>query len=226
MPRSLDQLPLRAALVEIARDFHTRGWMAGTAGNLSARDDEKSYWITASGCPKGRLEQNDFLLVEIESGTVIEQAAPGLKPSAETAIHRVIYQRFPAARACLHVHSVDACLAAERAPPAAASLPLPALEMLKGLGVWEQSPKVNLPLFENTLDVNKIAEAIKQRFAPDDAQGRASVAGGRMPGATPPQVPALLVRGHGVTVWGGSLQEAYNRVECLEFIMSHLARCK
>ncbi len=207
MAKSLDDLPLRAALVEIARDFHARGWMAGTAGNLSARDDETSFWITASGCPKGRLEQNDFLLVDIASGASIEQAAPGLQPSAETAIHRVIYQRFPAARACLHVHSVDACLAAERAPPAAASLPLPALEMLKGLGVWEQSPKVNLPLFENTLDVSKIAGAIKQRFLSE-----------------PPHISALLVRGHGVTVWGDSLQEAYNRVECLEFILSYVAR--
>lgn len=209
MPHSLDQLPLRAALVEIARDFHARGWMAGTAGNLSARDDEHSFWITASGCPKGRLQENDFLLIDVASGAAIEQAAPGLKPSAETAIHRVIYQRFPAARACLHVHSVDACLAAERAPPAAANLPLPALEMLKGLGIREQSPQVNLPLFENTLDVNKISEAIQQRFASE-----------------PAQVPALLVRGHGVTVWGGSLQEAYDRVECMEFILSYLAHCK
>ncbi len=205
MAKSLDDLPLRAALVEIARDFHARGWMAGTAGNLSARDDEHSFWITASGCPKGQLEQNDFLLVDIASGAPIEQAAPGLQPSAETAIHRVIYQHFPAARACLHVHSVDACLAAERAP--AASLPLPALEMLKGLGIWEQSPKVNLPLFENTLDVSKIAGAIKQRFLSE-----------------PPHISALLVRGHGVTVWGDSLQQAYNRVECLEFILSYIAR--
>ncbi|MFP5344604.1 MAG: class II aldolase/adducin family protein, partial [Gammaproteobacteria bacterium] len=148
-----------------------------------------------------------FLLVDVASGAVIELAAPGLNPSAETAIHRVIYQCFPQARACLHVHSVDACLAAERSP--AADLPLPALEMLKGLGIWEQSPKVSLPLFENILDVNKIAEAIKQRFA-----------------STPPQVPALMVRGHGVTVWGATPQQAYNRVECLEFIMSYLAHHK
>jgi methylthioribulose-1-phosphate dehydratase len=207
MPRLLDDLAPRAALVEIARDFHARGWMAGTAGNLSACDDEKSFWITASGCPKGHLEQDDFLLVDSASGAVIEQAAPGLRPSAETAIHRVIYQCIPGARACLHVHSVDACLAAEQAE--ADNLPLPALEMLKGLGVWEQSPKVSLPLFANILDVNKIAEAIKQRFA-----------------SGAPPVPALMVRGHGVTVWGGSPQEAYNRVECLEFILSYLARLK
>ena len=56
MANSLDELHPRAALVEIARDFHARGWMAGTAGNLSAREDENHFWITASGKPKGRLD--------------------------------------------------------------------------------------------------------------------------------------------------------------------------
>ncbi|MDA1106970.1 MAG: methylthioribulose 1-phosphate dehydratase [Proteobacteria bacterium] len=208
MPHTLDQLPLRAALVEIARDFHARGWMSGTAGNLSARDDA-GFWITASGRPKGRLDETDFLLVNVADGSVIERARADGKPSAETAIHRVIYQCFPAARACLHVHTVEACLAAARVAEGARVLPLPALEMIKGLGIWEQHPRVSLPLFENTLDVSKIADAIAARFEHE-----------------PPQLPALMVHGHGVTVWGGSLQEAYNRVECMEFMLSYLARCK
>jgi ribulose-5-phosphate 4-epimerase/fuculose-1-phosphate aldolase len=36
--RTLDDLPPRTALTEIAHDFHARGWMLGTAGNLSAPD--------------------------------------------------------------------------------------------------------------------------------------------------------------------------------------------
>ncbi len=206
MIKSLDDLPLRTALVEIARDFHRRGWMSGTAGNLSARDDA-GFWITASGRPKGRLDVTDFLLVDVADGGVIERASVDGKPSAETAIHRVIYQCFPAARACLHVHTVEACLAAARVAEDARVLPLPALEMIKGLGIWEQHPRVSLPLFENTLDVSKIAGAIAARFERE-----------------PPEVPALMVRDHGITVWGGSLQEAYNRVECMEFILSYLAR--
>lgn len=209
MSKSLDDLSPRTALVEIARDFHARGWMAGTAGNLSVRDDDSSFWITASGRPKGCLDETDFLLLSVADGAVIERARAEGKPSAETAIHRVIYQCFPTARACLHVHTVDACLAAARVAEAANVLPLPALEMLKGLGVWEQQPQVGLPLFANTLDVSRIAEAIAARFA-----------------HAPPQLPALMVHGHGVTVWGDSLQQAYNRVECIEFILGYLARCK
>lgn len=205
MANTLDQLAPRTALIEIARDFHARGWMAGTAGNLSAREDDGAFWITASGQPKGRLQETDFLLVSIADGAIIEHTG-NAKPSAETAIHRSLYQCFPEARACLHVHSVDACLAAA-STPATDSLPLPPLEMLKGLGVWDEHPQASLPLFENFLDVTKIAEAITARFQ-----------------QSPPQVPALMVRGHGITVWGGNLQEAYNRVEVMEFIMSYLAR--
>jgi len=204
---TLDQLAPRAALVEIARDFHGRGWMAGTAGNLSVRADEGSFWITASSLPKGRLEETDFLRMRIQDGEIVERLRANAKPSAECSIHQVVYQRFSEARACLHVHTVDACLACEDIPSAAQGMPLPPLEMVKGLGIWEQHPDVALPLFDNLLDVTRIAEAIDQRFQ-----------------AVVPRVPALMIRGHGITVWGGDVQEAYNRVEIVEFIMSYLAR--
>src|SRR4030065_748461 len=148
MAKTLNDLPPRAALVEVARDFHQRGWMSGTAGNLSVRTDDDNFWITASGRPKGRLDESDFLLVRIQDGEVVERAAPGNKPSAETAIHRAIYALFPDARACLHGHSVDGCLVSGRAKRAAKALRLPAIEMLKGFDIWVQNPKVDLPLFE------------------------------------------------------------------------------
>jgi len=62
-------------------------------------------------------------------------------------------------------------------------------------------------LFENMLDVTKIAQEIRKRFR-----------------QSAPAVSALLVRHHGATVWGRSLQEAYNRFECLEFILGYTAR--
>ena len=207
MAQSLDGLPPRAALVEIARDFHARGWMHGSAGNLSVRADDAHFWVTASGKPKGRLEESDFLLIRITDGQVAERAAGGNKPSAETAIHRVVYARFSDARAVLHGHSVDGCLVSERAARSAKALRLPAIEMLKGFDLWQQKSKVDLPLFENFLDVAKIAAEIDKRFAKKS-----------------PSLSALMVRGHGATVWGAGLQQAYNRFECLEFILSYMAR--
>lgn len=209
MATSYDDLPPRAALSEIARDFHARGWMAGTAGNLSVREDAEHCWITASGRPKGRLDDSDFLLVRISDGTVIDRVATGNKPSAETAIHCAIYSLFPTARACLHGHSVDAMLAAAKPKAAAKSLRLPAIEMIKGFDIWKQNPKVDLPLFENHLEVARIARDITQRFR-----------------KSPPPLDALMVRSHGATVWGRGLQEAYNRFEILEFVLSYLSRAR
>ena len=207
MAHTLDQLSPRAALVEIARDFHARGWMAGTAGNLSARADDEHFWITASGLPKGRLEESDFILVRVSDAAVVERSRAPQSPSAETAIHAAIYAQFATARACLHGHSVNACLATARTPATARALRLPAIEMIKGFDLWHERPKADLPLFDNHLDVARIARDVRTRFK-----------------KTPPQVSALLVRGHGPTVWGDGLQQAYNRFEILDFLLSYLAR--
>jgi len=209
MATTYDQLPPRAALVEIARDFHARGWMHGTAGNLSVRADAEHFWITVSGAPKGRLDESDFLLVRIGDGEVVERARAGTRPSAETAIHRALYARIADAGACLHGHSVEAALVSARAPKTAKAIRLAPIEMVKGFDIWQQHPKVDLPLFANVLDVARIAADVQKRFA-----------------KAPPALTALMVRGHGATVWGRGLQETYNRYECLEFILSYMARAR
>jgi len=207
MAHTLDALPPRTALVEIAREFHARGFMWGTAGNLSSRADAEHFWITASGMPKGRLDENDFLLVRVRDGEVMERVRPGLTPSAETAIHAAIYRHLEAVNAVLHGHSVAACRAADRARKSAKGLRLPQVEMIKGFGIWEQKPKVDLPLFENHLEVDQIAKAIAMRLR-----------------KSKPALSALMVRAHGPTVWGASVQQAYDRFECLEFIFRYMAR--
>ncbi len=209
MAQTLDDLPTRAALVEVARDFHARGWMAGTAGNLSAREDDGHFWITASGKPKGRLDENDFLLVRVKDGAVVEKRVATDKPSAETAIHAVLYRLFPDAWSCLHGHLVDGVIAASRAKKGAKTLRLPAIEMIKGFDIWQQNPKADLPLFENHLDVAKIAKEIEARFK------KSKLA-----------VTALMIRAHGPTVWGGGLQEAYNRFEILEYLLRYQAQAR
>lgn len=206
MAHPFDDCAPRAALVEIARDFHGRGWMSGTAGNLSARHDDEHFWITASGKPKGRLDEDDFLLVRIADGAVAEKRLAADKPSAETSIHAALYRLFPEARAALHGHSVEAMWAAARTRKDARGLRLPAIEMLKGFDVWQQQPKVDLPLFDNHLDVGKIAREIEARFR-----------------KAPPAVTALMIRAHGPTVWGASLQQAYNRFEVLDFLLRYAA---
>ena len=208
MGKSLNDLSPLAALVETARLFYQRGWMPGTAGNLSARDrhNPRRFWITGSGLPKGHLEEHDFLCIDSDSTQIVGQPRSGLRPSAEAGIHLAVYQNVPAANACLHIHTVDACIAEQRHAKEGA-LPLPALEMIKGLGIWDESPQLSVPVFRNHAHVPQIADEI--------ASWLKSYA---------VKVPALLIAGHGVTVWGESVQEAVNRIESIEFLFSYLAR--
>jgi methylthioribulose-1-phosphate dehydratase len=124
------------------------------------------------------------------------------RPSAETSIHAAIYNLFPDARVCYHVHSIENNLVSRFTK---SNLPLPPLEMLKGLGVWEENPRCFMPIFANHLEVPRIADDIYTRFKD-----------------TKPQIPALLIRDHGVTVWANSLESANNYLELVEYIFRYM----
>ena len=192
---------LRNELISAAKYFHSRGWMWGTAGNLSAKLEDGSFWITASGKSKGEVIIHDF--IQMFPNGDWEAHREGDKPSAETSIHQAVYDRFPEAQACYHVHSVEANLVSNFTQDE--NLLLPPLEMIKGLGLWEENPQCAMPLFNNHLDVPKIAAEIRDRFSKQ-----------------PPQIPALLIRNHGVTVWGSSPEAARNAIELVEYIFRYM----
>jgi len=176
--------------------------MVGTAGNLSARCDDGSFWITASGRMKGALSETDFIRVGMD-GSVQEQLNEGDKPSAETSIHQTIYELYPDAKACYHVHSVEANVVSTLTKDP--NITLPNLEMIKGLGVWDKDPNVTIPVFENEPYVPDIAAAIERRLK-----------------AQAPRVGVLLIRNHGVTVWSDSTSGAFNAIELIEFIFRYM----
>ncbi|MEA5541973.1 methylthioribulose 1-phosphate dehydratase [Limnoraphis robusta Tam1] len=196
----------RQDLITASRQFYQLGWMAGTAGNLSARVEDGSFWITASGKQKGKLTEEDFVRVSLQ-GEVIENPNLKNRPSAETSIHQAVYSLFPDAKACYHVHSVEAKLVTNFTE--GDHLNLPPIEMLKGLGVWEEHPKVVMPVFKNHLEVSKIAEEIGDRFK-----------------QSKPDVPALLIRNHGVTVWANSAFDAENYIELTEYIFRYIVAAR
>ncbi|MBD2626283.1 methylthioribulose 1-phosphate dehydratase [Trichormus variabilis] len=198
----------RPTLIAAARQFYQMGWMIGTAGNLSARRPDGNFWITASGCPKNQLIIDDFVLMTLdacrsEAYLVPQQSHTQKRPSAETSIHAAIYSLFPDAQACYHVHSIENNLVSRLIMGDA--LPLPPLEMLKGLGVWEENPQVAIPIFANHLEVSRIADEICTRFK-----------------TKMPQVPVLLIRDHGVTVWASSLEGVSNYLEIAEYIFRYM----
>jgi methylthioribulose-1-phosphate dehydratase len=77
------------------------------------------------------------------------------------------------------------------------------------LGMWDENPQCVMPIFTNHHQVPKIAEDMRSHFH-----------------SKPPQIPALLIRDHGVTVWGKSIETASNYIEVAEYIFRYLLEAK
>ena len=82
-------------------------------GNLSAREDETRFWMSASGVDKAKLETpgRDILLVsgyDAEAGRIVLSVPPGIEPrrvSVDAIEHWRIYREHPGVGAILHVHA-------------------------------------------------------------------------------------------------------------------------
>ncbi|MHB1611705.1 MAG: class II aldolase/adducin family protein [Sulfobacillus sp.] len=116
---SWDLLPTPFPMAELlsAEDFRhvQRMFNIGglSYGNLSARHDEESFWMSASGVNKGRLNEigRDILLVkdydEEEQGMVLsvpEHVSPR-RVSVDAIEHWRIYRAHPEVGAIIHVHA-------------------------------------------------------------------------------------------------------------------------
>jgi methylthioribulose-1-phosphate dehydratase len=181
-----------AALADAGRRMDSRGWVPGSAGNLSARVDSAHIEITRSGVHKGRLTDADIMLVDYDGKPVVD----GQKPSAETLLHCQLYRLFPPVGAVLHGHSVAATVLSMQGP-----ITFSNYEILKAFGFATHEVDVILPVYENDQDIARLAAWIEPLLVRDPPIGYA-------------------IAGHGVYAWGTSVEHAFWRLEALEFLLS------
>ncbi|MCM3115052.1 class II aldolase/adducin family protein [Neobacillus sp. MER 74] len=81
----------------------------GNSGNISAKTEESSFLITASGTYLGDLDLEDFAECSIETGQGI---GSGRKPSKEIPMHLAIYETRPEIGAVLHASPLYSTLVA------------------------------------------------------------------------------------------------------------------
>jgi methylthioribose-1-phosphate isomerase len=175
-------------IADIARGLYLRGWMPGTAGNISVRTG-KTAVITGSGLSKGELSARDVVTVAIADSQLVSGTR---RPSAETTIHTAVYRATNAA-AVVHVHPPHATVQSIDAPQ---TLRFSEYELIKGLATAET---IDVPVFDNHADVSRIASDIERYLIEH-----------------PNAAPVLFIAGHGITAWGAELAQARDRAECLE----------
>lgn len=185
------------ALCRLCHLFGARQWCLATSGNFSIRIDASHCLITRSGRDKTRLIPTDLMLCDLD-GTPVD---PGLVPSAETALHTLLYRLDTRTAAVLHTHSVTSTVVSRNAGN---EVEFSGLEMQKAIaGIATHDCTTSLPVFENTQDIAALAARIEDRAAH----------GGLA-------VPGFLVRGHGLYAWGDSLAQAARHIEGFEFLLA------
>ena len=97
---------LRLAILECGRICYERGLMTSNDGNISIRLNPERLLITASGICKGRMDEEDLLIVDLDGN--VRHSSKDRSPSSETPMHLEVYRQRPEIRAAIHAHPVFA----------------------------------------------------------------------------------------------------------------------
>jgi methylthioribulose-1-phosphate dehydratase len=187
-------------LVNVKRDLSVRNWCLSTRGSLSVKVSEEPllFLITTEGADKrGRCEEE--LTIVNETGEKVFESES--KAPFDTLIHSTIYTRTDAV-CVLHVHTVDNNIISEIYGDEEEVIFYPN-EMHRMASLDENSinDSVSIPIIENASDVTTLME----HYASHVQNG----------------IGTLLVRNHGLTVWGPNMREAKKWLEEVEFMMSY-----
>ncbi|MCY7675245.1 methylthioribulose 1-phosphate dehydratase [Bacillus safensis] len=188
-------------LADVKRELAQRDWFFGTSGNLSIKvsDDPITFLVTASGKDKRKETNEDFVLVNA-AGQPHDPNEP-LRPSAETLLHTYVYERTEAG-CCLHVHTIDNNVMSELYGDKG-EIRFKGNEIIKALGYWEEDAEVSIPIIENPAHIPHLAEQFAKHLTLEASSG------------------AVLIRNHGITVWGKTAFEAKRVLEAYEFLFSY-----
>ncbi len=185
---------LLASLAAETKRIADLGFMACTAGNSSALLSAEPFVVamSQSGIDKTKLTAENFLRVGIDGKPLDGDPR---KPSDETLLHVALYGAVGCG-AVLHGH-----------PPHAVALSLDADDRVVFRGIEMQKAFAGT----TTHDCTRILPVV------DNSQDMAELAA-RTLAARNADVPAVLVRGHGVYAWGRTPAEASRHLETVEWL--------
>ncbi len=185
-------------LADIKDELALRDWFMGTSGNLAIKvqDAPLEFLVTASGKDKRKRTPDDFLLVDADGKAVAETS---LRPSAETLLHCAVYSQSNAG-CSLHIHTVANNVISEIYGDQG-KIDFKGLELIKAFGLWEEDAVLTIPIIPNHAHIPDLTEEFKKHLSADSG--------------------AVLIRNHGITVWGKDSFEAKKLLEASEFLFQY-----
>ncbi|GAY47819.1 hypothetical protein CUMW_107270 [Citrus unshiu] len=200
----------RVLISELCRHFYTLGWVSGTGGSITIKvhDDsipkpQQLILMSPSGVQKERMEPEDMYVLS-GNGTMLSSPSPKPYPhkppkcSDCAPLFMKAYEKRDAG-AVIHSHGIESCLVT-MINPMSKEFRITHMEMIKGIKGHGYYDELVVPIIENTAYENELTDSLAKAI---DAY---------------PKATAVLVRNHGIYVWGDSWINAKTQAECYHYL--------
>lgn len=182
-------------ICELARQFYDLGWVTGTGGGICIREGDRVI-IAPSGVQKERMTPDQMFTLGMDGSVLEYPADPKLKPSECSSLFLTAI-RLRNAGAVIHTHSMHAMLATLLFE---SEFVISEIEMIKGIQGMGYHDRLIVPIIENTARESELAESLQAAIE------------------AYPATQAVLVRRHGVYVWGRDWVHAKTQTECYDYL--------
>lgn len=206
--------PLHPAnlICELCRNFYDNGWVTGTGGGISIRDDNLIY-LAPSGVQKERMKPENIFVKKFDDQKDYVRKPIDLKPSACTPLFLSSYN-LRQSGACIHTHSQAAVIVSllyDREFRISNIEQIKALPKLQGgvkVGSMDFHDELVIPIIENTPFEEDLTDSLQQAIK-------------EYPGTT-----AVIVRRHGIYVWGETVWKAKIYNEAIDYLLELAVKMK
>ncbi|MFH4982095.1 hypothetical protein AB6A40_008804 [Gnathostoma spinigerum] len=190
-------------LAQLMSQFYYLGWMSGSAGAIAVATDNSVY-VSPSGLQKERLCGADFFEYDVKWNELIYR--PPNKLIRETAcspLFKYIMQTRDA-KCVFHTHSKYSNVLSSLIT--GKEFRMTNQEMIKGILCGksgenlQNSDNLRVPIIENQNSEHLLLQDLKKALQED------------------PKICAVLVRNHGIFVWGPTWDKTKIMLECFEYL--------
>jgi methylthioribulose-1-phosphate dehydratase len=137
----------------------------------------------------------------MDRNVIVAPKTVGLRQSACTPLWYVVYRHRPTAKSVIHTHSMYAQLATLLDPTESSRvLRITHLEMLKGVGHHAYDDILEIPIIDNRPSEDMLADQLESALQEY------------------PKCNCVLVRRHGLYVWGDSWEQAKTQAESFDYL--------
>ncbi|XP_025416431.1 uncharacterized protein LOC112687747 isoform X2 [Sipha flava] len=195
----------RILIPELCKLFFTNGWVTGTGGGISIKYNNQIF-IAPSGVQKERMEPDDIFVQDMNGADIeVPPYEKNLSKSQCTPIFMCSYIERNAG-AVIHIHSpelVKLCLLNPEN-----ELRISGLEMIKGIyneekgRFYDNDEEVIIPIIENSKYERDLVDTFQLALMKY------------------PSTSAVVVRNHGMYVWGSDWKSAKTQCECYEYVFN------